>query len=394
MRMRVARFSGIIVATVVTLGYVQTAGAQQTVKLGAGDTLTISGFVNATMYTNTGFFTFGNGQNAEYANAVQPLTDKSYMDGDVRNTRLNFTFSAAPVVGKWSPRATIEADFFGPLGAPPFGDEQPLLRVRFAYADLTNGRTTVRIGQFWSPLFGEVPVSVTHLAFPLGYGATGMIGWRFPGIFVYHDLNPGKPTTAQLVLAALKNGGPDVGGGISSGAASAMPQLEARLNFSHRKANSSWSAYVVGHVDWKDTTAVGVAGNNLTGSGVEAGGNVTFDKFTIHGNVYTGKAMGQQFAHITQQGNVKGWGAWVQGGYEFTPHWGGWLFYGTDHPDAASSPGLVGNYRSKNEDISGMLRFRAGRYQLGLEYFRANTTWATAGKQNATQVALSVLYTI
>jgi len=31
--------------------------------------------------------------------------------------------------------------------------------------------------------------------------------------------------------------------------------------------------------------------------------------------------MGQQFAHITQQGNVKGWGAWVQGGYELTPHW-------------------------------------------------------------------------
>ena len=31
--------------------------------------------------------------------------------------------------------------------APPFGDESPLLRVRFAYADLTNGRTTLRIGQ-------------------------------------------------------------------------------------------------------------------------------------------------------------------------------------------------------------------------------------------------------
>jgi len=396
MRMRVARFSGIIVAAVVTLGSVRTAGAQQTVKVGAGDTLTISGFINATIFTNSGFFTFGNGQNAEYANAVQPATDKSYLDGDVRNTRLNFTFSATPVLGKWSPRATIEADFFGAFngGGPPFGDEQPQLRVRFAYVDLTNGRTTVRIGQFWSPLFGEVPVSVTHLAFPLGYGATGMIGWRFPGIFVYHDLNPGKPTTAQLVLSAQKNGGPDVGGGISSGAASAMPQLEARLNFSHRKANASWSAYVVGHVDWKDTTAVGVAGNNLTGSGVEAGGNVTSGKFTIHGNVYTGKAMGQQFAHISQQGNVKGWGVWVQGGYEFTPHWGGWLFYGTDHPDAAKSPGLTGNYRSKNEDISGMLRFRAGRYQLGVEYFRANTTWATAGKQKATQVAMSVMYTI
>ncbi len=398
MRMRVARFPAIIVAAVVTLGSVRTAGAQQTVKLGAGDTLTISGFINATLFTNTGFFTFGNGQNAEYANAVQPATDKNFMDGDVRNTRLNFTFSASPVLGKWSPRATIEADFFGAFGGtggPPFGDEQPQMRVRFAYVDLTNGHTTVRIGQFWSPLFGEVPVSVTHLAFPLGYGATGMIGWRFPGIFVYHDLNPGKPTAVQLVLAAQKNGGPDVGGGISSGAASGMPQLEARLNFTHRKANMSWSGYIVGHVDWKDTTAVGTAGNNLTGSGVEAGGNVTVDKFTLHGNVYTGKAMGQQFAHITQQGNVKGWGAWVQGGYEFTQHWGAWLYYGLDDPkEGPDSPGLTGNFRRKNEDLSGMLRFHAGRYQLGVEYFGATTTWATSGKQKAKQVALSVLYTI
>src|SRR5438552_1897905 len=402
MRMRLAWVSVLVVVGLVALGGAQSAAAQgaggQVVKLGEGETLTISGFINATWFMNNGFFTggFGNGQNAEWAAAVQPATDKTYLDGDVRNTRINFTFSGSPVMGKWSPRATLEADFFGFNGAAlPFGDEQPVLRIRFAYADLTNGPTTIRIGQFWSPLFGEVPVSVTHLAFPLGYGATGMIGWRYPGIFLYHDLNPGKPTTVQLVLAAMEGNGPDVGGGIGSGEASATPQFEARLNFAHRKPNFSWSAYVVGHVDSKDTTAVGVAtGNNLTGTGFEAGGNVTSGKATIHGNVYTGKALGQQFAHITQQGNVKGWGVWVQGGYEFTPHWGGWLFYGTDHPDAAKSPGLTGNYRSKNEDISGMLRFRAGRYQLGVEYFRANTTWATAGKQKATQVAMSVMYTI
>jgi len=85
----------------------------------------------------------------------------------------------------------------------------------------------------------------------------------------------------------------------------------------------------------------------------------------------------------------------VQGGYDFTPHWGAWLFYGLDDPkEGADSPGLTGNFRAKNEDVSGMLRFRAGRYQVGLEYFKANTTWATSGKQKATQVALSVMYTI
>jgi hypothetical protein len=165
-----------------------------------------------------------------------------------------------------------------------------LLRVRFAYADITNGRTTLRIGQFWSPLFGEVPVSLSHIAFPLGYGAAGMVGWRFPGIFLYHDLAPGKPLAIQLQLAALEGSGPDVGGGIGSGEASGMPQLEARLNFGKRNPNLSWSAYVVGHIDWKDTTAVGVAGNNLTGTAVEIGANVTAGKATVHGNFYTSRS--------------------------------------------------------------------------------------------------------
>ena len=393
---------------VIASGAVRSLFAQQTgqvVKLGEGETLTISGFLNGTLYSNSGFFTFGQGQNAEWANLAQPATDKNYLEGDVRNTRINFTFQGSPVLGKWSPRGVLEADFFGNFaysppattGAPPFADEQPQLRIRFAYADLTNGRTTIRFGQFWSPLFGEVPVSVTHVAFPLGYGATGMIGWRFPGLYLYHDLNPGKPTVMQLVLGAFEGSGPEVnaGTGIGSGEASGMPQLEARLNFTHRKPKLSWSAYVVGHLSWQDTTAVGTAGDNLQGSGVEVGGNVTANKLTIHGNAYTGKAMGQQFAHITQQGNVKGSGAWVQGGYDFTSHWGAWLFYGLDDPkEGADSPGLTGNFRAKNEDVSGMLRFRAGRYQVGLEYFKANTTWATSGKQKATQVALSVMYTI
>src|SRR5437773_9114923 len=141
------------------------------------------------------------GQNAELADSAQATTDKVFTDGDVRNTRINFTFAAGPVLGKWFPRATLESDFFGAFnGNPPFGDEQPQMRIRFAYVDLTNGRTTLRIGQFWSPMFGEVPVSVTHLAFPLGYGATGMVGWRFPGVFVYHDVTPSKPLTVQVQL--------------------------------------------------------------------------------------------------------------------------------------------------------------------------------------------------
>src|SRR5947207_3300995 len=357
MRMRLAWVSVLVVVGLVALGGAQSAAAQgaggQVVKLGEGETLTISGFINSTWFMNNGFFGFGNGQNAEFANPVQPAADKTYLDGDVRNTRINFTFSGSPVMGKWSPRATLESDFFGAFnGNPPFGDEQPQMRIRFAYVDLTNGRTTLRIGQFWSPMFGEVPVSLTHLAFPLGYGATGMVGWRYPGIFLYHDLTPGKPLTAQLQLAAFKGSGP-LGPGrdtplvIGTGEASGVPQFEARLNLGRRAPKLNWSGYVVGHVDWKDTSGTGVAGKNLSAWGFEAGLNIAPSKFTLHGNFYYGKAIGQQFAHITQQGNIRGWGAWAQAGYDFTPRWSLWAYYGMDQPDAARFTSETGGTLSR-----------------------------------------------
>ena len=402
MRTRSARFKSFVVAAaVIGFGGVSAAPAQQVVRFGEGQTLTISGCVSSTLFMNSGLFGgFGQGQNAEWAAVAQPTTDKTFLDADVRNTRINFTFSAQPVLGRWSPRGVLEADFFGQQAAPPFGDEQPQLRVRLAYADLTNGRTTVRIGQFWSPLFGQVPVSLSHVAFPLGYGAAGKVGWRYPGVYLYHDLTPGKPVVVQLQLGAFEGSGPAsaVAGDtaatrqIGHGEASALPQLEALLSFTKRSPNLSWSAYVAGHVDWKDTSGTGTEADDLTGTAVEVGGSINPGKLTVHGNFYSGKAIGQQFGHITQQGDVRGVGGWIQGGYDFTPRWSLWAFYGIDDPDEDESPGLPATGRLKNEDIAGMLRFRAGRYALGLEYLRANTTYA-AGEADATQVALSVLYT-
>jgi hypothetical protein len=417
MTRRKALFSGFAVALVLMLAGTpplpaQQAPAGQVVKLGEGETLTISGFVNATLFLDRGLFGgFGQGQNAEWAAApaAQPGVRQSIFDGDVRNTRLNFTFNAPPVLGTFAPRATIEADFFGAFpttgaanqNAPPFADEQPQFRVRFAYVDLTNGHTTLRIGQFWSPMFGEVPVSVTHLAFPLGYGATGMVGWRFPGIYLYQDLTSGAPVNVQLQLAVMKGSGPaigakDAGNNIGSGEASGLPQLEGRLNFTRKSGTTSWTGYVVGHVDWKDTTGTGTNTPLLNAWGFETGDNFTFDRFTLHGNFYYGKALGQQFAHITQQGNVRGWGAWAQAGYELDPHWSVWAYAGMDQPDYsryAQDNGGLALPRQLSHDYDALLRFRAGRYALGLEYFRAVTSWST-GRTDADQIAISALFTL
>jgi hypothetical protein len=402
MQTRTAWLRGAAGTLVLWLAAVPSVRAQQNMRLASGDTLTLSGFVSATLYTNRAMFGgFGQGQNAEWAAQSPVNKDPSFTDGEIRNTRLRFGFNAAPAFGAWAPQAVLEADFFAPPDLPPpFQDEQPRLRVRLAYADLTNGRTTVRLGQNWAPFFGEVPVSLAHIAFPLGYGSAGMVGWRFPGLFVYHDLVPGAPVAAQLQLAAMKGSGParpgtDALNNIGGGEASGLPQLEARLNLSRRTPTLSWTGYAVGHYDWMDSTGTGVDGDDMTQWGFEAGGSIAPRKLTLHGNAYVGKALGPQFGHITQFGNIHGWGAWGQAGYDFTPHWSVWAFYGGEQPDAARyrrDTGLT-LARQQSHVSNAMLRFRAGRYALGLEYFRADTRWST-GPRTAEQYSLSATYTI
>src|SRR5256884_1797867 len=270
MRTRMASFSTLAVAGVLILG-AQAATAQQVVKLGEGETLTISGFIDATLFNSRGLFSsFGQGQNAEIAAPrvpivgppavpAQPGVNQGIFDGDVRNTRINFTFNAPPVLGKWAPRATLEGDFFGAFnGNPPFGDEQPQFRLRHAFVDFSNGRTTLRIGQFWAPFFNtDIPVSLTHIPFPVGLALGGGVGWRFPGVFLYHDLTPTNPLKLQLQVAALKGSGPaasarDTANGIGNGEASGLPQVETRLNAARKFASVTWSGCVVYHLDWKD----------------------------------------------------------------------------------------------------------------------------------------------
>src|SRR2546422_6972176 len=99
MRTRIASLSVLAVAAVVMLGGAPAASAQQVVKFGEGQTLTISGFISSTFFVDRSLFgAFGQGQNAEYAAppvavgpfTAQPTTDKLFTDADVRNTRIAF----------------------------------------------------------------------------------------------------------------------------------------------------------------------------------------------------------------------------------------------------------------------------------------------------------------
>jgi hypothetical protein len=411
-----------LVTTVLALAVAAPAVAQQPapqpapqVRPGAQSSITLRGFVNATAFLQDNNFGFGNGQNAAWAglagpNLPNPATNPWILSADVRNTRLGLDFRGPPIGGGWAVNGTVEMDFFGGFaGAGATSDEQPVPRLRLAFADVTRGATTVRIGQFWSPLFGYVPASVSHLGFPLGYGSAGKIGWRFPGIFFYQSFtDAAAPTRAQLQLAAMRGSwagpGPNLDH-LSAGETSGFPQLQARLDLGGRtEGGVQWGAYAVAHYDQKDLRPYGTAptgdDQRLDGQAFSAGLRVVPGPLTLHGSGYTGRAVGQHLAHITQFGDIEGWGAWAQAGFAFTPSWSAWLYYGQDNPDTddvrAAFPAAPG--RLRNQLITGMVRYASGPYQFGVEWLRAETDWwlpAVAAREQTAignQYSFSVVY--
>src|SRR5690606_1966936 len=141
-------------------------------------------------------------------------------------------------------------DFFGGFaGAGAFGDEQPNPRLRSAWVELSDGPTALRVGQDWSLTLGNIPVSTSHIGFPLGWGSGGFIGWRFPGIWLSRDLAGRRSELRpRLELAVLANSWSDaVNPELPNAGHAGTPQIEARLELG--PGGDEWSAYVAGHWD-------------------------------------------------------------------------------------------------------------------------------------------------
>jgi len=362
-----------------------------------GDGLTIHGFVDATAFLQNQNFTFGNGQNAEFPNPPQTNTDRWFLDGDVRNTRLTFNWSGPKLNDDMKVNAAVEGDFFGGFnGTGGFSNAQETPRLRLAYVDLVRGATTFRVGQAWSPLFGSVANSYSHIAFPLGYGAAGDVGWRFPGLFIYHDLSK----TSKFTLGVFRNTWNAPGNVVDSGSAgqaSAVPQVEARFDWSGKSGAGSWNTYVVGHLDKKDLSGAGVstAGDSLTGWAGEVGGKLTAGKAMLQGNFYSGKAIGQQFGQMAQFGDIKSWGAWVQGGFNFTKTWAGYMFVGAEKANTDDVIAAKGT-RIKNRMYVPSLMYTNGPYGFNVEWLHSQLTTVAATRAETNtkgdQLAASVIY--
>ncbi len=368
----------------------------------SGEGVSIHGFIDATAFLQNQNFTFGNGQNAEFPVPPETKTDRWFLDGDVRNTRLTLGFNPTKLDDNNKVAATLEADFFGGFnGTGGFSNAQATPRLRLAFVDLIRGKTTYRVGQGWAPLFGNVPASYSHLAFPIGYGATGFVGWRFPGVFIYHDMTPaGSAVSSKFTFAVMRNTWSAPGNIIDSGSAgpaSTLPQVEGRFDWSGKTRTGTWGTYVVGHWDKKDLSGAGTksAKDSLSAWAGEVGAKVASGAFSVQGNAYTGKAIGQQFGQISQFGDIKSWGLWAQGGYAFNKKWSGYLFYGMEKPNKDNVIAAKAT-RVKEQLLVPSLMFNLGSYGFNVEWLHSKlTTAAATGVETGTkgdQLAASVIY--
>lgn len=371
--------------------------------------VTLTGFVSTSVFAQSQSFGFGNGQNAAYASSQQVPRDSWFLGGDVRNTRLTMGVTGPEPAPGWTARGTVEVDFFGGFnGTGAYAPEQPVLRLRTVFADITHGRTTVRMGQALVPMWGQVATSLSHLAFPLGFGGAGHVGWREPGVFVTQGLSAPTAKTKVEVVGALFKGrwlGPgNVLDQQSAGEASDVPQAEARINVSGRVgAKGTWSAYAVGHFDRKDLSGVGPDTahlGTLDGKAAQLGGKVVVGRLTMAGNGFAARAIGQEFGQLAQFGDIGSRGGWAQAGVALGSHLSVWSWVGGERANADEVRAhTTGAARTGSTNTNVMARWALGPYALGAEWLRARTSWIRAtgpytgaGRCVADQVAVSVLY--
>jgi hypothetical protein len=371
-----------------------------------GVTVALHGWVNASAFTQSKNFNYGNGANAEYP---VPGAKGSLSGVDIRNTRFWLDFTGAKFAGDWVGGGRIEMDFFGGFnGTGAYAQQQAIPRLRQAYMDLINPNsgTTVRIGQEWDLLFplDMIPTSLSHIAFPLGF-STGVIGWRYPGAILMQDLNHGAEGTQwRLDLAAFEGSWSGPGNTTNfgtAGSAGFRPQLEARLH----AQGENWLAFAVGHYSKMDLHGVGDTVPNppiktdITSTAFEIGANWKPGPWNLKALVYTGNALGQVFGAESQFGDIKETGGFVQAGYNFTKNWSVNAFYSMVNPSKDDvvrwiGQGATGSLKNRQAALS--LQYAAGAYELGVEVLHdkldSTTNGAVIRTTSGNQVSLNGLY--
>ena len=375
------------------------------------------GFVSTTAYyqSTPDFLLNGQGPLLAFATKQSPT-----LGFDARQTRLNFAATGPEVLGGATPKGFVEMDFFGLNSAGSYGEVSALPRLRLAYAELNWGSTIVRAGQDWELLNAQVPLSLSHMAFP--FFGTGFIAWREPGVGITHNLSVGESKIelgGQILKSDWQN--PYNFGlttnndkNVDAGQLSGLPGVEARIKWT---LNTSF-VYLVGHWNRVGASHVGellnvptaknpddtISANSPTRDfdviAVKIGGKTKFSGVTLAGEVYSGKNLGPMLGNLLQfpiQNDIHEIGGWFQAVYDLTDKISGFAIYSTSVPnssDAATANAAAAGTKEPllSNALEGLLiQYKDGAFAAGPEIFFVRTELAT-GVVNNRQYALSANY--
>ncbi len=167
---------------------------------------------------------------------------------------------STPATSGWTPSAVVEFDFFGSRSADttlPQGRvfDQPRLRV--AYFQLTKGSWKIVAGQDKMILAPLDPISLSHVALPLGATAGDLWGW-FPQVRVEKTQKLSDKTSALFQFGVLRPEFGDTrlsdtaaaGNSLDTstgGTRSTLPFFQGRMAVSHPMNGSTATIGVSGH---------------------------------------------------------------------------------------------------------------------------------------------------
>ena len=150
-----------------------------------------------------------------------------------------------------------------------------------------------------------------------------------------------------------------------------------------------------------------------TGYGGELGLKLTVGPLMIQGNGHYSQNMGHQFMQLVQiasgENDIAGFGFWGQAGFEMPSGLGIYAFFGMEDPDdedvlagipispaGTMPPQAAGTLpRLLNIQAAGMIRYKVGQFQIGLEYLFDQLTFQDLMGEadvSANQVSLSGWY--
>jgi hypothetical protein len=326
---------------------------------------------------------------------------------DVRQSRLRFSASGLPVLGGAASSSVIEADFFNLDGPGSYGQVSAVPRLRLAYMELNWGSTILRIGQDTELLRDIVPAGISRAAFP--FFGNGMIGWREPGVGLFHtyDYGASKLEAAVQVLKSEWQSPSDFGNSslsdlnVDYGQLSGLPGLEARVKFNTETA----TAYLVGHWNRVASSLSSQLPETAVGSTIaqgtrdfdvlalKLGGKIKLSNITAQGEVFQGQNLGPLLGNLLQfptKNDVNEIGGWLQVGYDLGDRASIWATYGIDQPngdDAASA----GQARLENQLYGLSAQYKDGPILVGPEFYYVQTTFAK-NTANAQQYVISANY--